>query len=244
MPPPAKTGIRVVTLNVHFGKKTDNIVRAFTENDILRDADIIFFQEIEDHAAENISRAKKIGDALGFACAYAPARNLNRKDATIGTHGLAILSKYPIVEVETIQLPRYKLFYRTRDRIALNATIRVKKDPIRLSNVHLDTRLSGLERISQVRPLLEYLKKDKVQKIILGGDFNTYRRGQKKKLHKYLEEEGFSIHCENAGHTLKKGFVRLELDGIYLRNIQGGYCGIEHSVHISDHKPVWIDVLL
>src|SRR5258708_665177 len=96
--PKSQNSIRVVTWNVHFGERTQWIVEIFKNNKHLREADIIFLQEIEDHESEKISRARRIADTLGLECVYAPARNVPQK----GTHGLAILSRYKISEVESV----------------------------------------------------------------------------------------------------------------------------------------------
>ena len=241
--------IRIVTFNVHFGKKTAAIADAFAHNKHLREADIIFLQEIEHHESEKISRAEKLAGALGLKYAYVPARELKTK----GTHGLAILSKYELKDVETLALPKHTLFSRFRQRIAMIAIADVRGSRVVLANVHLDTRLDGVERIAQVKVLVDYLKKDYTQKIIVGGDFNTlpfrfyksvpfFYQNQKQHLSQYFAQEGFSCHCKNGGYTLKKGFVRFELDGIYTRNVQTMQCGVERLVTASDHKPVWLDV--
>ncbi len=240
--------IRIVTFNVHFGKNTDAIVHAFLNNNVLRQADIIYFQEIEHYEAEKISRAKKIADALSLECAYMPARKIKMND----THGLAILSKYSLSEVESVTLPRHTMYFRTRERIAMNATIHVNGVPIRLSNIHLDTRINIADRILQMRSVVDAFKANGAQHVILGGDMNTipfgfYKtipyiyRNQKKALHEYLKQERFSVHCEDVQSTLKRGFLSLDLDGIYLRNMKGVHCGVLHSIRVSDHHPVWVD---
>jgi len=104
-----------------------------------------------------------------------------------------------------------------------------------------------------MKVLVDDLKKEHMKKIIVGGDFNMlpfyfyksvpfFYQNQKRLLHEYLREEGFSNHCENGGYTLKSGFIKFELDGIYTRNVQPTQCGVEQSVMVSDHKPVWLEV--
>lgn len=247
-----KKGIRVVTFNVHFGKKVDSIVKTFQDNPILREADIIYFQEIEDHKEEKLPRAQKIADELSFECVYAPARKLTKLNVE-GTHGLAILSRYPILEAEFVALPKNKMYPRSRERIGLNATVQINEEFIHLSNVHLDTRLNSMERIEQLRVLIEGLKAHTLKKVILGGDFNTLpfnfyktipisREDQKKILHEYLRKENFFVYGENIKQTFENGLISWDLDGLYLRNIKALQYGVEQSVRVSDHKPVWLDV--
>jgi endonuclease/exonuclease/phosphatase family metal-dependent hydrolase len=244
-----KTSIKIVTFNVHFGEKIKAIATAFTQNKNLRAADIIFLQEIEDHESETVSRAEKLAAILGLNHAYAPAREIKTK----GTHGLAILSKYDLTNIKTIALPTHSFLSRSRKRIAMTAIADVHGTRVILANIHLDTRLNSAERIAQVKVLVDKLKKDYTQKIIVGGDFNMlpfyfykslpfFYHNQKRRLHQYFAKEGFSCHCENGGYTFKRGFIQFELDGIYTRNAKVRQCGVERSVAVSDHKPVWLDV--
>jgi endonuclease/exonuclease/phosphatase family metal-dependent hydrolase len=240
---------KIVTLNVHFGENTGAIAAAFTQNKNLRGADIIFLQEIEYHENETISRAEKLADALGLKYAYAPARTIMAK----GTHGLAILSKYDLTDIATLILPEHTFFSRSHRRIAMTAVVNIRGVRVKLANVHLDTRINSADRIAQVKVLVDDLKKDHEQKIIVGGDFNTiplyfYRslplfyQNQKRRMDRYFAQEGFSYHSQDEGYTLKRGPVRFDLDSIYIRNITTIRGGIERSVAVSDHKPVWLDV--
>src|SRR5438552_2059887 len=81
--------MRIVTFNVHYCKNPNLVAEAFKKNANLRDADVILLQEVEEHVREEISRVKKIAQALQMEHAYAPARNI----AAMGTHGLAIVSR-------------------------------------------------------------------------------------------------------------------------------------------------------
>jgi endonuclease/exonuclease/phosphatase family metal-dependent hydrolase len=246
---PTKPGVKIVTFNVHFGENIKAITAALTQNKNLSDADIIFLQEIEHHESETISRAEKLAHALGLRHSYIPAREIKAK----GTHGLAILSKYDLTKIETLALPMHSFFSRTQQRIAMTAIADIRGTRVTLANIHLDTRLNSAERIAQAKVLVDKLKKDPAQKIIVGGDFNmlpfyfykslpVFYHNQKRRLHQYFAQEGFSCHCENEGHTFKRGFIQFELDSIYTRNVKAMQCGVERSVKVSDHKPVWLDV--
>lgn len=249
MDPSMKTSIKIVTFNVHFGEKTSAIAAAFTQNKNLRGADIIFLQEIEHYESEKVSRAERLAGVLGLKYAYVPACEIKAK----GTHGLAILSKHDLTNIEALALPAYTFFSHSEPRIAMTAIADVRGNRVKLANVHLDTRINSAQRIAQMKILVDDLKKDYTQKIIMGGDFNTvpfyfykslpfFYHNQKRYLHQYFAQEGFLCHCENVGYTLKRGFVRFELDDIYTRNVQMMRCGVERSVMVSDHKPVWLDV--
>ena len=241
--------MKIVTFNVHFGENTEAIAAAFAGNKNLRDADIIFLQEIEHHKSEKVSRADRLARALRLKHAYVPARTI----AADGTHGLAILSKYDLLNIKTLALPKYTFFSLSRPRIAMTAVADVRGSKVILANIHLDTRLNSVERIAQAKALMDELKKDHAKKIIMAGDFNTlpfhfykslplFYENQRRRLRQYFAHEGFTYHGSNSGYTLKSGFIRFALDDIYTRNIQATGCGVERGVKVSDHKPVWLTV--
>lgn len=242
--------LRISTFNVHFGKRTDQIVETIKENRNLSRADIFLLQEIEAYTKEGKERAHRIADGLEMFCKYAPARLV--KDQ--GTHGLAILSRYPIKNHEVTQLEFYKLFRRSRTRIALNAEIDYKGRDVLISNVHLDTALNFAERSSQIYSVLKELKSSHIQKIILGGDLNTlpfrwaknavpyFYDNQVKKMYEFLKEHGFESAMQKLDYTLRHGPLKLSLDAIYTRGVAMSDFGVERTVRVSDHKPVWADV--
>jgi endonuclease/exonuclease/phosphatase family metal-dependent hydrolase len=244
--------LTVATFNVHFGKHTDKIIKAIKENENLSKVDILLLQEIEVRAREEKERACRIADGLGMHWVYAPARRLNDVD----THGLAILSKYPILNFEVIQLEFFKLVRKSRTRIALNAEIQVGDEKILVSNVHLDTTLNFAARARQLYSLIGKLKEHQIQKIIVGGDLNTlpfrfflnsfpyFYEDQTYKMYNFLREHGFDSLMEKLGYTIQAGPVKWSLDAIYIRNLEMKHFGVERDVRVSDHKPVWAHISL
>lgn len=161
--------LRVVSFNVHYARDLELLTRSLKSNPALQGADIFLIQEIESYAAEGASRARKLAEALGLNYVYAPARTT----LTGGTHGLAILSRYPLTEIEVLALPRNDLGSRTRRRIALGATVEAAGRRLRLYNLHLDTRINIEERLAQLAPVLEAARRQPLDAVVIGGDFNT-----------------------------------------------------------------------
>jgi len=244
--------LRVVSYNVHFGANTSEIAKVFKQHPNLSKADVILFQEIEDHPPEKTSRAEKIAKKLGFHFFYEPARSL--KNA--GTHGLATLSKYPIKNTLSIKLPEYKIFFLTQSRIALVTTLKIKGIDVAVCNIHLDTRLNPKKRIAQLKTCLLTIKKNYKKNIIIGGDFNTipvrvaaglipiFYSNQAKRIKKYMFQMGFKHFCSPVGPSMKRGLIKMKLDHIYTDDLPIVDCGIEKDVYLSDHKPLWADIEL
>ncbi len=241
--------LRVASFNVHFGKKTDAIANLFIQHKNLAEADIIFFQEIEFYEREKVSRAENIARKLGYFFHYAPAR------PTIlpGSHGIATLSRFPLLDNEILKLPKFNMVIHTRQRIALISHITLGGNAITLCNIHLDARLNTKQRLKQLDFALKRLEKE--PNVIIGGDFNTiplFLAGrifpvgfvnQVKKIHTEMTLRGFTHFCQHTTYTMKK-VVPMKLDHIYSNTFPIESCGVETSVRISDHKPIWADLII
>jgi len=244
-----KATIRVVTYNVHFGEDTESIIRLFRTNKNLAKADVILFQEIEDHFAEVLPRARSIAEALRFHFFYAASRSED-----LNTHGIATLSKFPIIKNTTLKLPKYVITYRHQQRIALLSNIQVGKKDITLTNIHLDARLNARDRIIQLDHAITKVRELFGQDIILGGDFNTLPffllgklfpigfQNQGERVHNYLVTKFFVNSAGRSVPTFSKMGLRMRLDHIYTDNLPIVAWGIEDDKGISDHFPLWADI--
>jgi endonuclease/exonuclease/phosphatase family metal-dependent hydrolase len=251
-PPPTErtpsAHLRIATFNLHYGNDVEALIRVLKENPRLASADVVLLQEPE----ERQSRALRVANALGVGYAYAPAR-----PHKTGTHGLAILSRFPFETVEVMELPRATIAMGTERRIALAVEILVGGEPLRVVNVHLDTRLNIGDRISQLRPAII----DAPRRVIVGGDFNTNPfvwtantipdartlaiadSDQARALDIYMASLDFENPTASVGSTVPLPLIRIHLDSIYTRGIaQLGDSGVERGVDVSDHWPVWLDI--
>lgn len=242
--------LRIVSFNVHYAPEPLKLAEALRQSKELARADVLLIQEIEDHAGEGSSRTARLAAALKLNYTYAPARATDDG----GTHGLAILSRFPLRDVEVISLPQYNLRFNARRRIALAATLDVGETPLRVYNLHLDTRLNPAERREQLRPVAERARADAILRVVVGGDFNTspfrwlghvfpiFRVNQAGALDQFMAERGFGTQLASAGPTSRRGFFRFRLDSIYTRGLQVRASGVAHTVRGSDHVPVWVEV--
>jgi endonuclease/exonuclease/phosphatase family metal-dependent hydrolase len=240
--------VTLVTYNVHFGKKTESLRDIFKHHPLLSKADIILFQEIEDRRIEGSARAERIARSLGYHCVYAPARLVGGK----GTHGLATFSRFPIESFEITNLGFFKQLFRSRQRIALNTIIKVHGKRIQICNIHLDVRLNLPERIAQIAPVLQNLKKTPADGTVLAGDLNMtplkWSRGgiplfyanQRGRFETYLRTQGFALQSAHLGATMARGFLRFHLDGMATNDLTVLDSGIVDDVGVSDHRPLWL----
>ncbi len=247
------TAIRIVSFNVHLATDLPRLIESIQQNPNLRRADLFLLQEIESYPAEGDSRTRKLAEALGLNYVYGPARPTENQGKP-GTHGLAILSRYPLSEIQILLLPRLNLHYKSRQRIALAATADVAGWPLRVYNVHLDTRVNAAARIKQLTPVLEAASSDGKLAQVVGGDFNTnpfrwlwstipiFRSRQAKAVDAFMKEKGFQTSFAKEGPTSRKAFFPLRLDSLYTQGVRLLDYAIERSVKSSDHAPLWIEI--
>ena len=245
---PAPDHLRVVTFNVEEGKDVLAIAAAIRENPELSRGDVFLLQEEEDHPGEGGARAARLAQALGLDFVYVPARVKGD-----GTHGLAILSVYPLEDVEEMRLP----YNRTgRQRIAVRAQVVVGGERLQLVDVHLETLLNVTDHLVQLRPAVI----DLPDAALVAGDFNSNRfisvddklpilpntaiadTEQAPIMDEFMHNLGFDTPAADVGDTERMYGVSSRLDAIYTRGLTVTPARVERGVDVSDHWPVWLDV--
>ncbi len=239
--------IRIVTYNVHQTAGRE-IARALLDNPRLRRADIVFLQEIERHAGEPDSRAAQVAHALGFDHAYAPGYGL----AGGGSHGVAILSRFPLSGVQVIELPRNDTVVNSARRVALAAQVVVDGHSLALYDVHLDARINPAARVRQLAPVLESIDHSSADRVIVGGDLNTSpfewighllpvpSHQQSRRVERLMRRHGFTTPVVGCGATSK--WLNMRLDGLFTRGLDPIDYAVERTVRLSDHLPLWLDL--
>ncbi len=246
----APESLRIASFNVHYAHDVPALAESVRANPVLSRADLLLLQEIESHESEGSSRTRQLAEALQMNYVYAPARPTEDD----GTHGLAVLSRFPLGEVEILPLPRYDLGYRTRRRIALGVTVDVGGRPLRVYNVHLDTRINVQDRLAQIRPVVEAAERQPLEEVIIGGDFNTnpfrwlfhrfpiFRSNQAGAMDEFMRESGFRAPLAESGSTVNRAVFWGRVDAVYARGLTARESGVEREVDSSDHFPVWVDL--
>lgn len=238
--------LRVVTYNVHMQPAAD-IAAAIRNNIELARADVVLFQEIEDHRREGTSRAAAIADELAMSFAYAPGYALRSG----GSHGVAILSRYQLYDIEVIELPYFGVVVNSARRVALAATIELDGKELRIYSVHLDNRINPAQRKRQLAPVLAAAD-DFVGPAIIAGDLNTSPfcwlgsllpipcGMQDNAVETSARKHGFQVPLADSGATAK--WLAMRLDAIYVRGLAPRARAVERRVRLSDHLPVWLDL--
>ena len=162
--------IRILAYNIKHGRGMDGKVDLARIASVIRAQmpDVVTLQEID----KGCSRSGGVDEAvrLGELCAMHSAFG-KFMDYGGGEYGMAILSRYPISEVENHMLPPGR-----EPRSALSARVDPPTGPpFRLVGIHL--YFTEEERLAQARTLVELFAEDPLP-VILAGDFNS-RPGSK-----------------------------------------------------------------
>jgi endonuclease/exonuclease/phosphatase family metal-dependent hydrolase len=239
--------LRVLSYNIHQGKTAS---RRRLEFSLLKQAikalhaDIVLLQEVA-----GSTRAKKNAPA-DVECAYqleALADGIWKYQAyqrnsvfSGGYHGNAILSKFPIVRWNVLNITIRGL--ARRGILHGEVDIPGMGNPFHVLATHLG--LLQYERHKQVQRLCHYVSESIPghTPLLIGGDFNDWREHVSEKLGSKLnvEEAFMAQHAEHA-RTFPARMPVLRLDRIYYRGLS------LHSVlrlngkpwHLlSDHLPI------
>ena len=238
--------LRVLSYNVH--KCIGGIDRRYSPDRVAEaivhfEPDLILLQEVEEgtRRSHDHRQVELLGDLLGF---HHRTWFPNVKLRGGGEYGNAILSRWPLIESNNIDLT----VGRRKQRSVLHAELRVRHDEVdrtvHLFNMHLG--LSQLERRAQLRTFLQshpFAGLHHDTPVIVGGDFNdVYGR-----LGRALGPSGFR-GFERPPRTFPAWAPLRALDSIYVRGavrllgVQRGETDLARRA--SDHRPLFADVVL
>jgi endonuclease/exonuclease/phosphatase family metal-dependent hydrolase len=249
-PPSAPCRLRIASWNVHFGADPADLAAQLLASPVLSTADVIITQEMDAMPSEGSTRASRLAGALGMTWVYAPARSKGE-----GTHGQAILSRYPLANPVVRQLPYADLVVGTEPRIALGVDVMIDGAPLHVVDVHLDTRLGPVDRVRQLHPAVN----DAGERMIVGGDLNTLPwtwvdglvpltetqavvdQRAAAVIDDYLGQNRFTGAIAPDQPTFPFPVFGVRLDNLYARGPAVLEASVEH-VRGSDHWPIRVDV--
>ncbi|PCJ88953.1 MAG: hypothetical protein COA54_01640 [Thiotrichaceae bacterium] len=249
----ADTSINVLTYNIHKGFSTSNL--RFILHDIKNllqhiDADVVFLQEIQGERDisrnrfddwHNNSQFEFLADEVWQHHAY--GKNAIYKS---GHHGNAILSKYPFIEWENIDIS----IMRSASRSLLHGVIQVPESEERIHIICVHMGLFELERERQLATLSKRINAHVPfdEALIIAGDFNDWRGRAERYLHQELGiKEVFKNTKGNYARTFPAWLPILSMDRIYYRGFDVVDCTCLYGKpwsRLSDHAPLLANLKL
>ncbi|NQX89352.1 MAG: endonuclease/exonuclease/phosphatase family protein [Halioglobus sp.] len=226
------TELHVLTYNIHKGYCSGNrrfVLDSMRARIAETGADIVFLQEIQGTAIKSQSKRRRFSypDQPHFEYLaneawphYAYGRNaIYRK----GDHGNAILSMYPFVSWENIDI---SIFPRS-SRSILHGVIELPLRATRLHTLCVHLGLLEQERREQLQVLTDRINSHvpRDEPMIIAGDFNDWRRRAEQHLHADLGLKELFVQMRGR-HALTFPVKRpmLPVDRIYYRGLQPSEC--------------------
>jgi endonuclease/exonuclease/phosphatase family metal-dependent hydrolase len=239
--------LSVLSLNLALREEVDHIVSELTAIGAQR-ADLILLQEVVQRA-HTPDVASQLAARLGLDATYRPAFTLGPER----TVGLALLSRYPARDLRVIDLKPVALGFRSRNRIALGAVVDTPAGPVRVYNVHLDTRINIEQRLEQIGVVARDVEATGGPALV-GGDFNTNNNHwlfhtiplpfigrQGAELQRFMAAGGFRSAFALGSPT--HDVLRMQLDWLFLRGLYATSASIE-PMDVSDHHALLASLVL
>lgn len=245
--------LKVLTYNIHKGFNSTN--RQFILHDIKEsirqvNADLVLLQEI--HGEKNISKSRFddwpsnnqfefLADEVWHHHAY--GKNAIYKS---GHHGNAILSKYPIIEWENIDVS----LMQSASRSLLHGTIELTETRHRVHVICVHLGLFGMERHQQLARLVSRIDSHVPHDapLVIAGDFNDWLgRAERYFTHDLDVNEVFKTTSGNYARTFPAWLPVLSMDRIYTRGLDLVGCKRLHGKpwrKLSDHIPLMAEFKL
>jgi endonuclease/exonuclease/phosphatase family metal-dependent hydrolase len=235
----AVTTIRVLTLNAHQGfsaGRRGTALPKIREGLRTADADLVFLQEVGVAGGLDVPvcQYEFLADQVWSQHAY--GRNAV---STGGHHGNALLSKYPIVAWENIDVS----VGSSEPRGVLHCVLDVPDAPHPLHAVCVHFALHESHRRRQVERLLQRVA-DAIPgdaPLVIAGDFNDWReRAHAALMRDHTLEEVHASAYGRPARTFPARLPLLRLDRIYVRNLRHRPTQLPRRpwAALSDHVPL------
>lgn len=238
--------IKVISYNIRWrsGDDLKKIINHFKEDPEIGGAAILCLQEVDRRKKRSrlTNTAKLIADELGMHYAWAapPAPKPTDEEET----GVAILSIYPLSDVQRIVLPHPGP--GGRRRVALGATVEFDERKWRVYSAHSETRISVDKKLEQFKAVLDDLARFPADMpAIVMGDLNTWEPSADGKTIKFFSAAGLKTPFGPEATFKRKVLlvpIELKLDWVWLRGLEATKFGIDRKIEISDHWPLWTNL--
>jgi endonuclease/exonuclease/phosphatase family metal-dependent hydrolase len=222
-PAPARPRYRAVAWNIERGTQYEGQLEALRNHPQLKDSDLLLITEADAGMARSANRmvAEDLARELGMTQVFAPCyialgkgSGVERQitgENTLGLHGNAILSRYPMSDVRLIALDNgIDKMAHNEQRLGRQAAVSARIDfpnlSVRAVSVHLDAQSTQRHRCEQMRAVLDATPGD--LPVIIGGDWNTSTYDSSRALHSII---GFARRVlMGVDHVIRNHYLHPE----------------------------------
>jgi len=225
--------IRIVAYNTHHGEGMDGVLDLARIGEVLEAAhpDLVALQEIDRFVerTEWIDQAVEYGALTGLEPVFG-----DFMDYQGGHYGMALLSRFPILESTNHRLPT-----GAEPRSALAARVQLPRSGREAVFVGIHFYRTEEERLAQAQALMDALK-DEDGLVILAGDFNSEPASPVMEL---LGTEWAIVPKNGPSNTFPADDPAREIDFVLVRPKEG-FRVLEYRVLgekvASDHRPIFL----
>lgn len=227
--------LRILAYNIRHGAGMDDQLDLERAAQLIRDhdPDIVTLQEIDKLCARTngVDQAAWLGEACGLHSAFGDFMPYQG-----GEYGMAVLSRYPILEVHNLRLPD-----GSEPRTALGVEVLTPQGPVTVVSIHLYR--TETERLAQAETLMDFYR-DWDQPVILAGDFNSLPGTA---VMQRLAEDFAEVPCTGSNLTFPADEPVKQIDYCLVRP---GERVLTQSMRViqepltSDHRPLLIEISL
>ncbi|MBX6363086.1 MAG: endonuclease/exonuclease/phosphatase family protein [Gemmatimonadetes bacterium] len=239
----ADAPIRVLSYNIHAGKDAEQrpaLERVAALIDSAR-ADVALLQEVDrgTRRSGGVDQVAELERLTGRHAAF--AASLEAYDG--GQYGIAILSRFPIVEAETVPLPVQPPQSRSGDshepRVGLHVTLDAPGGRLHVVTTHLDASGPGTYRRQELVEVLAHLRRHVPAEapLVFGGDLNADSTSDEAAAVSLALRDAWAECGRGEGGTFPASAPRKRIDYVFFR---GGRC-LDARVlasQASDHRPL------
>ncbi len=232
----ATRNYKIVSYNLHFSKEIVKIGEYFSSLPELKDADVIFLQEVTGIPGDSQKHsAQYLAQKLKYNYVYAPAfiQPSNSLD-----FGVAVLSKFPIRSFQKIILP-HRYFLSGTQRVALYAQLDDGGKLFDVVSTHLETLQFSYQRNDQAQSTIGPIL-NSTNPVFVAGDFNSAPFWQRWNLIRFMKHNHLTYFSRHYGLTTQ---TLMKLDLGFGRGVNVTHSGLL-KIKTSDHYPVWFTVSL
>jgi endonuclease/exonuclease/phosphatase family metal-dependent hydrolase len=230
--------LRLLSFNIHKGADWRGRDRVANLKDAIlkSQADIVFLQEIhEKHLIDQVE-LETLADEIWHDFSYAK----NSVNAG-GDYGNAILSRFPVIESESLDLTTNRMEKRNIQKVKID----INGFAIDCFNTHLN--LLRHSRKKQLDKIIEFVNSSQVDYGVIAGDFNDWRQDSKKFEERVSFVDAYhSIYGEYA-KSFPAIFPVLRLDRLMIKGCEVRTSQVfdDHVWRkLSDHLPLFCEIII
>jgi len=209
--------ITLLSYNIHKGIESahpDYVLLEIRKSIRIVHADLLFLQEVHGEHAVRGNQFEYLADQVWPYTAY--GKNAVYEE---GNHGNAILSKYPILSWENINVSTNP--FERRGILHAQLNVPGLSQPLHAFTLHLNLLETG--RRLQIESLCEHVKNTVPPSapLLIAGDFNDWRQRISRSLESELGVREAAIALTHRHFkTFPAKFPFLALDRIYYKNLE------------------------